>query len=301
MNDKNLMGEMYQIKHRYRAIAYQMHISEELYLILCGVENCLPDYYFDTDGRAGYHLHVVLSGKGQLSVNGRVQDVRFGQMFITKPGEDTWYKADSEDPWAYCWMAFDGTQAKHIVEKAGFFDGVNVQDSRIEIQSFYTLVLKILDQAALTPSTIYSRTAYLLEFLSLAIDSYTLSDEQARTAHEYPTDTYVEYAKSFIGANFATAKISDVARYIGIHRSYLTNLFKAKVGVSPQEYLMQCKLNRACKLLVETGNPIGEISREIGYDNPLTFSKTFKIYYGVSPKEYRKRHKESLEENTTTE
>ena len=64
---------------------------------------------------------------------------------------------------------------------------------------------------------------------------------------------------------------------------------------------MQCKLNRACKLLVETGNPIGEISREVGYDNPLTFSKTFKIYYGVSPKEYRKRHKESLEENTTTE
>ncbi len=51
--------------------------------------------------------------------------------------------------------------------------------------------------------------------------------------------------------------------------------------------MLQCRLRRACKLLAETGNPIQEIARNVGYDNPLTFSKIFKSYYGISPREYR--------------
>ena len=276
-------------EHKYRAIVYQTHISEELFLLICGVENCLPDYYFHAKDRPGYHLHVVLRGKGQLSVNGKVQDVRFGQIFVTKPGEDTWYKADKDDPWLYCWMAFDGTQTKEIIEKAGFFDGVNVQDCHVSQQDLYNLVLRVLDQAELTPSNIYSRTAYLLEFISLIIDSYCESKKENRVKHEYPTDMYVDYAANFIRANYATVKIADVAKYIGIHRSYLTGIFKKKMRVSPQEYLMLCRLKQACKLLEETNNPIQEIARKVGNDNPLTFSKTFKSYYGISPREFRRQ------------
>ena len=275
---------------KYRAIAYQAHITDELYLTLCGVERCLPDYRFQTDNRPGYHLHVILQGKGQLSVNGRMRDLHFGQMFITKPGEDAWYKADSLDPWVYCWMSFDGTQAPVCVEKAGFLDGVNALDCHVDQQEFHALVLKVLNQAEVKLSNIYNRTAYLLEFISLAIDSYGFSEKNS-SRHEYPTDLYVDYAVNFVSENYATVKISDVARFIGIHRSYLTTIFKKKMGISPQEYLLQCRMKQACKLLMETNNPIQDISRQVGYDNPLTFSKTFKSYYGVSPRAYREQEK----------
>ena len=102
-----------------------------------------------------------------------------------------------------------------------------------------------------------------------------------------------KYAADFIRENYATAKISAVAGYIGIHRSYLTSIFKEKMGISPQEYLIQCKLQQAIALLIETNNPIQEIARKVGYDNPLTFSKTFKNFYGVSPKLYRQQHREA--------
>ena len=282
-------GSKYE-EAKYRAIAYQVNISDELYLTLCGVENCLPDYRFNADGRPGYHLHVILQGKGQLSVDGRVLDLHFGQMFLTKPGEDAWYKADSNDPWVYCWMSFDGTQAKACVEKAGFSDGVNALDCHVDQREFLALVLKVLNQAEVKLSNIYNRTAYLLEYISLAIDSYCAS-ENSGVKHEYPTDLYVEYAVNFISENYATVRISDVARFIGIHRSYLTTIFKKKMGISPQEYLLQCRMKQACKLLLETNNPIQDISRQVGYDNPLTFSKTFKSYYGVSPRTYREQHK----------
>lgn len=297
MHNDSVYGEpgLY-VTPKVRCLVYKKRISDDIYLMLCGVEHCLPDYYFHTTDRPGYHLHVIMQGKGTLSVNGKETDLHFGQMFMTKPGEETWYKADAEDPWVYCWMAFDGSIAQKCVEEAGFVKGVNVLDCHVDTRHFYSIVSKVLDQAELTPSNVYSRTGHLLEFISTAVHSNYESERRIRKTHHYPADDYVTYAADFIRGNYATVKIGDVAKFVGLNRSYLTNLFKAKMGVSPQEYLMQCKLNQACKLLEETENPIQEISRQIGYDNPLTFSKTFKSFYGVSPREYRRSHRSNPNE-----
>ena len=223
MNDEN---KIINGKPTYRAITYQTKITDDFNLVICGTETCLPDYYFNTNGRDGYHLHAVLKGRGVLSVDGSEQEVHFGHLFITKPGEDTWYKADSRDPWVYCWMGFDGIRAQEFAER-------------------YDLCKLVLDSPEPTSANVVARTGLLLEFISLAIESHDNSSNHFHKMREYPTDTYVKYAADFIRGNYATAKISDVARYIGIHRSYLTSIFKEKMGISPQEYLIQCKLQRA--------------------------------------------------------
>lgn len=290
MNDEN---KIINGKPTYRAITYQTKITEDFSLMICGTETCLPDYYFNTDGRNGYHLHAVLKGRGVLSVDGKEQEVHFGHLFITKPGEDTWYRADSRDPWVYCWMAFDGRRAQEFAERAGFVKGVNVLDCCVNPERLYDLCKRVLNMPEPTTANVIARTGLLLEFISLAIESHDNSEKHFHKTREYPTDTYVKYAADFIRGNYATAKISDVAGYIGIHRSYLTSIFKEKMGISPQEYLIQCKLQKAITFLIETNNPIQEIARQVGYDNPLTFSKTFKNFYGVSPKLYRQQHREA--------
>lgn len=287
--------ELYE-NQKVRCIEFQRRVTDDIHLMLCGVENCLPDYSFQTDDRSGYHMHIILQGRGVLSVNGKEQQLHFGQIFVTKPGEKTWYKADSEDPWVYCWMTFDGVRAHELLDRTGFVQGVNVQDCHVDPEKFYSLCRRVLDLVEVSPANVIMRTGLLLEFISLAIESNEKSLQSVRKVHEYPTDVYVKYAADFIRENYASAKISDVARYIGIHRSYMTNIFKNKMGISPQEYLIQCKLKRAAQFLTETDNPIQEISRQVGYDNPLTFSKTFKNFYGVSPKFYRQRFKNSDEE-----
>ena len=273
---------------KYRCLVYSNRITDDIYLRLCGVEHCMPDYRFDAGTRTGYHLHIILEGKGTLCVNGVEHKLHFGQMFVTKPGEEAWYKADSEDPWVYCWMAFDGNIAGGCVERAGFFDGVNCLDCYVDQQNLYAIVQQTLSQPELTASAVYACTGLLLQFIGLAIKSYADSEAREHSKHEYHADSYVEFAANFISANFATATIGSVAKNIGIHRSYLTTIFKKKMGVSPQEFLLQCRLRQACKLLSETNNPIQEIAHNVGYDNPLTFSKIFKSYYGVSPRTYRR-------------
>jgi AraC family transcriptional regulator of arabinose operon len=237
--------------------------------------------------KQGYHLHVILSGKGWLTVKKQTQQLHSGQMFLTKPGETSVYGADMEEPWIYCWMSFDGTNAKSYVESAGFKEGVYWQDCYVEAQEFYKQVRKILEQPELTLANDLLRLSALLEYLSLAIRSNYKASQVIRHTREYAPDVYISHAIDFMVNNYATIKVSDVAQYIGINRSYLTNIFKKKMQVSPQEYLLQYKLSQGCKLLLETHLSIQEVAQKIGYDNPLTFSKIFKSVYGISPSRYR--------------
>ena len=60
------------------------------------------------------------------------------------------------------------------------------------------------------------------------------------------------------------------------------------MGISPQKYLINFRLNQACKLMKNTELSIAEISRSVGYQDPLYFSKLFKKEKGLSPSKYRK-------------
>ncbi|MBR3367189.1 MAG: helix-turn-helix domain-containing protein [Lachnospiraceae bacterium] len=277
----------YYATRKYRCLVYPQKLSEDLFLTICGMEDCLPGYRFDTGGRTGWHLHVILSGKGTICVEGREQELHFGQMFVTKPGEETWYRADGEQPWSYCWMTFDGNLARRCAENAGFVQGVNSLDCFVETQKMSALVQKILDRPELGFGNDMFRMGMLAEYLSLAVESRYAAGRNTRRTEEYPTDVYVQYALEFMNNNYAEAKVSDVARYIGIHRSYLTSIFKKKVGISPQEYLMQRRMREGRRLLLETSLPVQDVARRIGYEDPLTFSKIFKNTYGMSPRACR--------------
>lgn len=219
---------------KYRCLVDARKQSDMLYLLLCGVESCMPDYEFRTGGREGYHLHVILSGKGVLCVNGTQTALHYGQMFITKPDENAWYRADRSDPWTYCWMAYGGSNALRYTEAAGFGSGVNWLNCGVDPSRFYAIVNRALEQPDLNLAGDLLHVGLLAEFLSLAIQSNISSEQAPRREAEYSADMYVDYAVNYINANYATARINNVASYIGIHRSCLTSIFKKKWASRPR-------------------------------------------------------------------
>lgn len=290
MSSESILHETDQ----YRCLVYQDKQTNDIFLSLCGVERCLPGYEFHAEQRTGYHLHVILKGRGRLHVDGRDYSLHDGQMFVTKPGEETWYRADEKDPWSYCWMTFDGFNAARYAENAGFREGVNWRDCHVDRRQFYTLVERALNRPEMTVANDLYRLGILLQYISLAIESNDATLLSPNREEAYSSDVYVDYAVTYIRSNYANAKISDVARYIGINRSYLSNLFRQRMGVSPQEFLMQFRLEQARKMLLATDAPVQDIARRVGYDNPLTFSKIFKGSFGVSPKVYREQNKKEI-------
>jgi transcriptional regulator GlxA family with amidase domain len=83
-------------------------------------------------------------------------------------------------------------------------------------------------------------------------------------------------------------QIQQLAQDIGISRSYLTQLFKEEIGMSPRELLINIRMEHATEFLEKSNDPIQLVALECGYDDALAFSKAFKQRFGMSPSRYRK-------------
>lgn len=272
----------------YHCLEYDYNRSEGLFLIACGAERCEPGVRYGPDMREGYHLHAVLSGTGALYAGNQTFHPRFGQLFLLKDREISEYVADVSDPWEYCWVTYNGAEAKRLSDEIGFTEGVYCLESAAEPKLFYEMVLRMYERPEMNAISDLYRCGILLEFLALAMESVKGKAKRVRRP-DSPAKTYVDRAIQFIHYNYATIRVSDIADYLGFTRSYFTSLFKKRTGQSPQDYLMQYRLNVACQQLTETALPVQEIAAQVGYENQMTFSKMFRKAYGISPTEYRQR------------
>ncbi len=70
--------------------------------------------------------------------------------------------------------------------------------------------------------------------------------------------------------------------------SHFRRLFRAAVGESPHAFLVGCRMRLAAELLRRDPRPVQEVAAEVGYEDPLRFSKVFRQYVGLSPRQYRR-------------
>lgn len=66
------------------------------------------------------------------------------------------------------------------------------------------------------------------------------------------------------------------------------------MGCSPQEYLVNLRMDKAQSLLKKTDLPINAIASAVGYQDQLAFSKIFKQNFGVSPRAFREQGEELI-------
>ena len=85
--------------------------------------------------------------------------------------------------------------------------------------------------------------------------------------------------------------LADVARHIDMSQSWLTKRFNQECSMSVPQYLMQVRMERAKKMLLETNMLVFEIANAVGFDNPRYFVSVFKKAMGMTPTEYREQEK----------
>ncbi|MGI2328964.1 response regulator [Planococcus sp. YIM B11945] len=82
--------------------------------------------------------------------------------------------------------------------------------------------------------------------------------------------------------------LEALGQKVGLSPIYISKMFKEKLGVNYIDFLTECRIEKAKKLLADPSKSIKEITFEVGYHEPNYFSKVFKKNASVSPKEYRK-------------
>ncbi|MDT2674436.1 phosphoenolpyruvate hydrolase family protein [Enterococcus dongliensis] len=99
---------------------------------------------------------------------------------------------------------------------------------------------------------------------------------------------YIDFVKKYISENYSTPiYINELAEFTNLSPSYLSDLFKKKIGVSFTEYLIKFRLNKAIELMNSTDLKLVEIANLVGYPDYAQFNKIFKKYMKKSPKKYK--------------
>jgi len=95
-------------------------------------------------------------------------------------------------------------------------------------------------------------------------------------------------AINYIDANYnKTITLADVARASHLSVSRLAHIFKEQMGITIIDYLTSVRIERAKQLLLATDQNCTEICFEVGYNNQSYFTRTFKDFVGMTPRQFR--------------
>lgn len=253
---------------------YQTEANAALHLNHCGIWHCAPSLSYGPAVRDHYLVHCILQGRGCFEAGGVRHSLGAGDAFLIRPGESTFYIADSEDPWYYCWVGFSGNEAADALQLLGSGPILRFQDSAA-MESCVQRLITCLH----TQSNPFTRQSELYRFFSLF--ELSMRDQPIRPPEEV--------AQMFFRQNLTYAiTVEQAANYAGVSRSHLFRLFRKAYGMSPQEYLCKLRLEHAADMLAN-GSSVTEAAYSSGFSDLPHFSRQFRRIYGFPPSQYQNR------------
>lgn len=228
--------------------------------------------------RLRFAMFYIVSGEMLAIIGGKEYIVKEHEILILNMRQSHLYAAlgDAE----IFWLCFDGNCSEIMVDKICRFNHVYTP---VRISRAYNALKEILDG-------FYSQRPLADEVISSSLH-FILSDllsQQRYAVNQKPSA--MEQAVLFIEANYyLPITIRDIADMLYLNPSYFCQKFKAEIGVSPKQYLMNTRLNAAKLLLCDTNWSIREISEKVGFQTDTYFSCYFHKRFKETPKDYRKK------------
>ena len=130
-----------------------------------------------------------------------------------------------------------------------------------------------------TPAANLQRLRALVNDLFRQKSALQLSDKQQ----------LCEDLVEFIRQNFSdpTLCLFSLSRQFGVSERYTHNAIQSSTGMNFSNFLFQCRMQEAARLLQQTDIPINRVAEQCGYPAISTFYRNFKKYYQMTPADYK--------------
>ncbi|MGM9903384.1 AraC-like ligand binding domain-containing protein [Enterococcus sp. 10A9_DIV0425] len=272
-------------------------VSQELYFDFCGFSKTLPFHSFGPAIRQDYILHIVMEGKGIYRVKNQQYHLKKGDLFLIRPGDSTFYLADGEDPWVYCWISFGGVVADKIIQHSLFKEDQYTMVSS-EISKYVSIILACMNYSPKNLADELQLNALTYQLLALLLEDggyIRLGEQKNYSALAVATVQYIEehYAQQLT--------VEEIAQHLAVNRSHLSRVFKNHLGISIKEYMIGVRINRAAFLLSLTEDSVENIAYQVGFNSLVVFSRMFKKFTGETATSYRKRMNNEVVGEVSTE
>ncbi|WP_010269227.1 AraC family transcriptional regulator [Paenibacillus senegalensis] len=127
--------------------------------------------------------------------------------------------------------------------------------------------------------------------LIFAMVSHLLEAGTDTEAHKLPIE--LQHAIHYIEIHLADPiPVKELSRQANWSHEHFTRMFKRYVGLSPMQYILSRRIERACRLMANKPYHIREISEMSGFQSEQYFSRCFRKLKGMSPSAYRHKIRE---------
>ena len=129
--------------------------------------------------------------------------------------------------------------------------------------------------------------------IEIALSHFSDQERTAEAVQESEAGGLPAYrlrkVKAHIHRNFADdLRLSELADVAGMSKFHFCRMFRQSTGVTPYQYLLGVRIDRAKRLLQTTASTVGEISQQVGFNSQSQFNRAFKKLEGTTPAVFRK-------------
>jgi AraC family transcriptional regulator len=229
-------------------------------------------------------LQYTLSGSGLLEFHGRRHEVRPGTAMILSFPDDNRYWLPAGGRWEFFYLCLSGNEViktwQFLISKVGPLIPCGPESE--VVQAALRLCLNALEGHFKTPWQA-SAAAYNL---AMALLEHLIPQGAGEKKHERPpaVKRAMDYCHQHLESSIG---VDDLAAAAGYSRYHFSRLFQTSEGISPGEFILRARMQKAVELLKFTDQRIKAVAHQCGFQSSGYFCKAFRKTYGVSPGIFR--------------
>jgi transcriptional regulator, araC family len=238
-------------------------------------------------GRLDYQLIYISAGQVYFHFDNKENEtvIKAGNMVLFRPKEFQKYEYYGIDKTEVYWVHFTGSDVKNILRNYGIKDDLHYffVGTSLEYERIYK---KMISELQRCQDNYEEMLSILMRQLLICIHREL---QKERKISDIYLDNEMDMATQYFTDNYSSdISIEEYASSRGMSISWFIRNFKKFTGITPMHFIVATRISNAQLLLETTKYSISEISRIVGYDNPLYFSRLFHKVKGFAPSEYRK-------------
>ena len=175
---------------------------------------------------------------------------------------------------------------RNILREYGIADSDQVIRTGTSLE-FKRLFCQMIRELQLRRENYEQMLVLLLRRLLILIQRQAAGSPKVRSSF---VESEMNQALNYFQEGYYTPiSVEDYASSRGMSTSWFIRSFKDFTGVTPMHYILALRIANAQSLLENTDYTVAEISRLVGYEDQLYFSRLFKKQNGLSPSQFRRQ------------
>ena len=243
-------------------------------------------------------LGFILEGEGIYNLSGKTYTVSKGDLFIVRSNEQHCIPTIISDSlvsfnihltsyflWNVCSDYIPANKIQALIDS-----GIIIQSKQADskISAIFSKIINLYDSD--DENSLYDIKLEVINLLRIISKKIEVNSGQVIPSANCFKE--IQNAISFIKRNYSKQiGLDDIAKSAAISRSHLSNSFKAVTGMSPYNFLITTRIEKAVEFLKNTDEKIMNISLECGFTSLTSFNKAFKNSVGITPIELRSIYK----------